>query len=316
VSSDVELRELRVFLTVAEELHFGRAAERLFLTTSRVSQTIRLLEARVGGTLFDRTSRRVSLTPLGMQLLERAGPLCAALDRVMSETRDAAMGIAGTLRLGMYTPINGGPYLYEIMRTFEARHPACHVELVDTGFARSQFDWLRHDDVDLLAMRLPVAEPGIVIGPVLSREARLAAVATGHPLAERGSISVEDLADYVLPDVPTLPRDLVDAFIPPRTPSGRLFRRMKITTITESLMRVATGEIVHLTVRPFLDHHRHPGVVAVPVTDMPPSETALVWLAAKQGRKTTAFVEAARAVLGTYFADGDSTGHHRATAAV
>ena len=68
----LELRDIRVFLAVAEELHFGRAAERVGLTSSRVSQTVRLLETRVGGRLFERTSRRVKLTPLGEQFLNVA----------------------------------------------------------------------------------------------------------------------------------------------------------------------------------------------------------------------------------------------------
>ena len=70
----VELRELRVFLTLAEELHFGRTAERLEITPSYASQTIRTLEARIGGRLFDRTSRRVKLTPLGARLAAQARP--------------------------------------------------------------------------------------------------------------------------------------------------------------------------------------------------------------------------------------------------
>ena len=73
--SGVELREIRVFLTLAEELHFGRTAERLGITHSRVSQTIQTLEARVGAKLFDRTSRRVALTRLGEQLRAALSPV-------------------------------------------------------------------------------------------------------------------------------------------------------------------------------------------------------------------------------------------------
>ena len=72
--SEVELSEIRVFLGLAEELHFGRTAERLHITPSYASQLIRRLETRLGGRLFDRTSRRVRLTPLGERLLVTLGP--------------------------------------------------------------------------------------------------------------------------------------------------------------------------------------------------------------------------------------------------
>jgi DNA-binding transcriptional LysR family regulator len=123
--STVELREIRVFLTVADELHFGRAGARLGITPSRVSQTIRGLETRVGGRLFDRTSRRVVLTPLGEEFLRRIGPAFDGMREAFEETRQIATGVAGELRLGMYTPVNGGPHLTEIIKTFEARYPAC-----------------------------------------------------------------------------------------------------------------------------------------------------------------------------------------------
>jgi hypothetical protein len=72
--TEVELREIEVFLTLAEELHFGRTAERLHLTSSRVSQVVRSLETRLGGALFERTSRRVRFTPLGKQLQRTVHP--------------------------------------------------------------------------------------------------------------------------------------------------------------------------------------------------------------------------------------------------
>src|SRR5215207_8768024 len=102
--SSVGLREIRAFLTLAEELHYGRTAERLGVTPSRVSQTIRLLETRVGGKLFDRTSRRVRLTPLGERLRDDAAPAYEQLRRAYAAAQEIATGVAGTLRLGMYTP--------------------------------------------------------------------------------------------------------------------------------------------------------------------------------------------------------------------
>src|SRR5215216_344858 len=158
------------------------------VTPSRVSQTIRVLETRVGGKLFDRTSRRVRLTPLGERLRDDAAPAYEELYRAYAKAHEIATGVAGTLRLGMYTPVTGGPYLLEIVKTFQTRHPDCRVQLIETGFARDQLDWLRHDEADLLAMRLPFNHADVVIGPILSREGRVVLVAEDDPLAERTSV--------------------------------------------------------------------------------------------------------------------------------
>jgi hypothetical protein len=119
----------------------------------------------------------------------------------------------------------------------------------------------------------------VTVGPVLSREPRLVAVAADHPLAARGSVDPDELADYTLSEVATLPLGLKESFLPARTPAGRRLRRSVVQSLPEALICVASGEIVHATVPSFLEHYyRQPGVVGVPIGDMPPSETALAWL--------------------------------------
>ena len=295
--SGIELRELRAFLTLAEELHFGRTADRLEVTPSRVSQTIRQLEARVGGRLFVRSSRRVTLTPAGEQLRRDAGAAWEQLEQALDDARAVATGVAGVLRLGMYSRCNGGPRFVEIVKAFEARHPECRVQVVDTGFARDQFDWLRRRELDMLAMRLPLHDPALTIGPVLSCEPRVLALAADHPLASQPSVCVEDFADCTVPDVATLPRELMDAFIPPRSPSGRALRRTAHRAVAEAPIRVALGEMVHPTVPSFVEHYPHPGVTSVPIRDLPPSRTALVWLSAQHSARHEAFARAAEDVL-------------------
>jgi DNA-binding transcriptional LysR family regulator len=289
----VELRDIRVFVTTAEELHFGRAAERLHLTTSRVSQVLRSLELQLGCRLFDRTSRSVSLTPLGEQLLERVRPAYNELEQALTETKVAADDVSGTLRLGQYLPLNGGPYLADIVETFERRHPACRVEVLDIGLNRPELDWLRKGEVTLLATRLPISDPDITVGPVLSTEPRAVVVGRGHPLAAQPQVSIDDLARYQTCTVATARRELADALVPPRTPRGRQLRRVTVRSTAEALMRVALGEAVYLTVRSFLDYVSHPAVVTVPVEDLPPSQTALIWLTASRASSIRAFARAA-----------------------
>jgi DNA-binding transcriptional LysR family regulator len=293
----VELGEIQVFLTLAEELHFGRTGERLGLTPSRISQIVRTLEARIGGALFDRTSRRVALTPLGEKLRASVGPLYEDLVAAITDAQEVARGVAGTLRLGMYTPISGGRHLVEIIKTFETRYPACSVELTDVGYAADLLDWLRRGTLDALAIRLPVHDPDLTIGPVLSREDRVLLVAVDHPLAGRPSVSVEDLAGHTVPDVVTVPRETVAAFVPSTTPSGRPIARRTVQAPGEAVTLVALGEVVAPTVASFEHHYRHPGTTTVPLTGLPPSETALVWLTRHHSAKTAAFADTATTVL-------------------
>lgn len=292
-----ELRELQVFLTLAEELHFGRAAERLQINRSRVSQIIKTLELRVGARLFERTSRRVRLTPIGEHVLtEVAGPYRELRD-ALARARHLASGISGTLRIGMYVPINSGRYMAKIIRAFTAGHPGAGVELVDTGFERDDLEWLRAGDVDMLATRLPATGPDVIVGPILSREERVLVVSKDDPLAARESVCLEDFADRLVSDTPTFRREMMDAFIPPVAPSGRRLRRVTTRSPEDLLLRIAIGEQVHPTVASMLAYFSHPEITSVPISDLPLSETALVWLARTRSTAIDAFARAAADVL-------------------
>src|SRR3954449_9567437 len=124
----VELRHLRTFLVVADELHFGRAADRLRVLQSRVSQLIRTLETIGGGPLLVRRSRHVALTSAGAQLRTRVLPACAELQPAVDELRG---GVVGELRLGLLMATSGGRRLTEIMARFERRHPGSRVVIRD-----------------------------------------------------------------------------------------------------------------------------------------------------------------------------------------
>ncbi|VXB01616.1 LysR family transcriptional regulator [Aeromicrobium sp. 9AM] len=295
----VELRDIRVFLVLAEVLHFGQTAERVRLTQPRVSQIIAAWERRAGGPLFLRTSRKVELTARGERLRVALAPAYAQFDSAVETALGEANGVSGALRVGMYLPISGGPHFAAITEAFVNAYPAASVEVVDLGISRNTLDALRAGETDLLAQRLPVSDPDLVVGPRLSRnDERIAIVARHHPLAERESIEYEELGDFVLSDAPGLPSEMFQNFVPPRTPSGRLIRRQVINTFFEHTALVAAGKIVHPTVRSYLDHLNHPNIIGVPIRDLPPSETALVWQVERDGHPAIqAFVRTAASVI-------------------
>lgn len=292
----MDLRELEIFLVLGEELHFGRTAERLYLTQPRISQTIRALEERIGGKLFERTSRRVSLTPLGAHLRDELRPGYEQIQRALVSASDRAKGVTGVLRLCVPTYSMAGPHFTEIARAFQSRFPACRLVVAEEF--PGDFGRLRQGAYDLMCHRQPISEPDLTIGPRLSLEERILLVHVGHPLAERGHATAEDLGDYTVISRTGIPARMYDTFFPATTPSGRPIRRgPEITMSSDVLHLVARGDIVHPTVASFTTYYRHPDVTHVPIIDAPPTESVLVWLTAKENAAIRAFAAVAGDVI-------------------
>lgn len=293
--SDVEFRELRIFLALTEELHFGRTAERLGISQPGVSEAVRVLESRLGVRLFDRTSRRVGLTSAGEEFRGKLVPALAALERVLAETADASGDITGVLRVG-FVLTTGGPALSRLVAAFHTRHPGCEVRFkeVETFDA---YRALRHGDIDVLCNWLAVDEPGLTAGTAFAHFQRALAVAPSHRLAGRSTVSVEDLADEeVALFPPTTPSAVYDILVPPVTPSGRPIRRTQpVRTIHEILSFVALGRIVHPTSSavPLFDRD---DVTLVPIDDLPPLPLGLVWVTSRENSRIRALDETARMI--------------------
>jgi DNA-binding transcriptional LysR family regulator len=298
----IELRELRVFLTLAEELHFGRSGERLGLTPSRVSQSLRELEDKLGGRLLHRTSRTVSLTPLGERFLAEAEPAYAGLARVLERTRAANRRLEGILRVGLLFPTSGGPHMTEIIDTFSTEHPGCEVQLSEIP-PTDALGPVQRGKIDVLAMRLPIERPDLVVGPILSRDRRVLAVARDHALAKQEGVSIEDVAAHKVLPISELPEEMIENLIPHHTPGGRPIERLRTKrpprTPHELISLVARGRIVHPTVASLDEYVRHPEVVYVPIVDLPPSKAALVWRRPASDPRLREFIRVAREVLRT-----------------
>jgi DNA-binding transcriptional LysR family regulator len=289
----VDLTQVRTFLILAEELHFGRAAEQLGLSQPRVSRLIASLEREVGGALFDRTTRRVRLTPLGARLGEGWRPGYGQLLAALDDARTAARQHSGTLRVG-FTLTTGGTALTQLVRAFTAAYPDCDVQMRETD-VWDLYGALRRDDIDVLVSWLAVDEPDLTAGPAIECRARALAVSRDHPLVAHGLSSAEDLADYetVIPP----PGAVYDALIPPRTPSGQPVRRTHaVPGLHETLALVASGQVVHPTVAR-LPLAQRSDIALLPLTGLLPLRLGPIWCTAHENARTRAFADIA-ATLG------------------
>ncbi|MFG1806752.1 LysR family transcriptional regulator [Streptomyces sp. NPDC049040] len=290
----MERYEIEAFLVLAEELHFGRTAVRLRVTTARVSQVIGKLERRVGAPLFERTSRSVSLTPIGSRLHDDMRPAFERLEAALATAVAAGRGVTGELRVG-FVGAAAGQLLVQATDRFTARHPECEVRIHEVQMGEA-LDRLRADRLDVLIACLPLSGPDLANGPVLLSEPRLLAVPAGHAFAQRTAVSVEDLARTELLRAPcSLPDHWREPGSPRLTPAGRPIPvGRSAATFQEILTLVGAG----LGVFPVGAHaarfHARPDVVFVPFHDTPPLEWGPVWRASRANARVRAFTDAVR----------------------
>lgn len=189
----MDVREAHAFLAVAEELHFGRAAERLHIAQPPLSRTIRNLERAYGTALFDRTTRTVSLTPAGRALLpaaQRLADAAADVDRIMA---DVAAGRTGRIRLGFASTSNHR-HVGRLARRVKADHPGLALELHSAQFSHQGFSRVMDGRLDLAIGRWDHLPPELD-SVLLRREEVLIALPADHRLAHRDEVAFAELAD-------------------------------------------------------------------------------------------------------------------------
>ncbi|MEV5603539.1 LysR family transcriptional regulator [Streptomyces sp. NPDC052299] len=273
----VERHEIEAFLTLAEELHFGRTAERLLVSRSHVTQTIQKLERRIGAQLFERTSRRVTLTAIGRRLRADVAPGWERIQAGVGRAIASAKGVTGVLRVG-FAGAAAGQAAADAVAAFHALHPDCQVKLHELQM-NDFLERLRADAVDVAIGCFPVREPDLASGPVLFTEARMLAVSSGHPFAGRTSVSLEDLArDRLLQPPVSLPGYWRSDHAPVATPSGRPVPAGPATeTVQEALAMVGAGAGMLVVGAQATRYYARPGVVYLPIRDAPPFEWGPVW---------------------------------------
>jgi DNA-binding transcriptional LysR family regulator len=189
----VELRHLRYFRAVAEELHFGRAADRLHIAQPPLSQQIRQLERELGVALLTRTTRSVELTPAGQSYLARAVAILDAVDDAGAQARRIADGIEGRLAIGC---VGSATYslLPRLVRALGETLPGVEVSVRGEMLAPAQLAALAAGEIDLALLRPPVQQDGVVT-EVVRRDRLLVALPADHPLIGGDDLRVEDLRD-------------------------------------------------------------------------------------------------------------------------
>ncbi|BCS90057.1 LysR substrate-binding domain-containing protein [Pseudodesulfovibrio sediminis] len=211
----MELRQLKYFIAVAEELHFGRAAERCHIAQPPLSQQIKRLEEELGVTLLERTSRRVSLTPEGREFLRRCKDLEDRLKEAVICVKDMAKGLEGQLSVGFIGPASLSR-LPRAIRTFRERNPNIRLDF-SAQATKEQLPLLRGDRLDIAFVRLFGHDTSGFNSMLFLREPYALAVPEGHHFADRDDLTLKDLDGEPLVffqpmNQPALYRSLIGSF--------------------------------------------------------------------------------------------------------
>ncbi|MFD5597466.1 LysR family transcriptional regulator [Streptomyces griseorubiginosus] len=281
---DVDLRKLRYFVAVAEQLHFGRAADALHIAQPALSRQIRALEDDLGVALFLRDRRGTTLTPAGRQLLHDAGPLLAAAQAAVRRCVQAA---APTQRFTIaFMP---GITVTAAVKALTTQHPHLDIRLLRTSWD-NQTEVVLDGRADVSIVRLPVDPQGLQIQPLFT-EPRVVVIARDHPLAGKDALSLADLAGaHLLQDPAAVPEWQAET----RAPHGNAPTAVPAAhSVEEKLELVATGAGFCVLPQSTASFYTRPDVVVRPAPGLADNEVALVWSKAHETPLVHAFSAAA-----------------------
>ncbi|POX49103.1 LysR family transcriptional regulator [Streptomyces sp. Ru71] len=295
MTTDVHVRDLRYFLAVAEELHFTRAAERLYVSQPALSKQIRALERQLGVELFHRDRHSVALTPAAEALLPHARRVLAAWTDGAAAVEAVRAAQRSTLVVGMSTSPGRGGLLPAIRSRFTAAHP--HVTL-----RLRQVSWddptagLADGTADVAFVWLPLPDETRYAWTVLAEEPRLVALPDAHPLAGRAEIDFADLADEPFLALPPAAGVLRDHWLALDERAGRPPRiGAEIAGTEETYEALVAGLGICLVAAGNAPLITLGGVTTRPVRGLSPSRYVLAWRRADADRPLVrAYARAAR----------------------
>jgi LysR family transcriptional regulator, benzoate and cis,cis-muconate-responsive activator of ben and cat genes len=269
----IELRHLRYFIAVAEELHFGRAAQRLHIAQPGLSQQIQALESQLGVSLLARTRRRVELTAAGRVFLEEGRRALVQLERAENLARRASTGDIGRLTIGG-TESATWVVLPELLREFRKRYQNVDLAIREMP-SPLQLEALRNGEIDVGFVRPPISTEGVVSRTVL--EERLGILLPkGHALAKRAEIPIAALRDEPLVIHPARPSGWADFMVAICRNAGfepRIAQEASETATAVSFVAAGLGStIVPVSLKGLV----RPGVVYRPVSNPAPRAQLLL----------------------------------------
>jgi len=189
----MEIRWMQAFIAVAEELHFGRAAARLHTAQSPLSQTIRKLERELGATLFERSTRSVSLTAAGQAFLPHARAVLDEVEAARKATHASAGGVYGRVAIGFSGVLNHRS-LPPLTRAVRERFPDISLDLVGRVMTRDAVEQLNSGRLDLAFVGLPV-DSSLIRTRLIAQESLGVVLPSDHPLAARPGVDIAELTD-------------------------------------------------------------------------------------------------------------------------
>jgi DNA-binding transcriptional LysR family regulator len=272
----MELRHLRYFVAVAEELNFRRAAERLRVAQPALSAQIKNLEQELGVRLFDRTTRSVLLTQTGQVFLGEARGILGATTHAEQLVRKAEQGLVGTLRVGVITPATG-PLLAKVLRHFHQKYPGVQLSLSALTSAE-QLKRLRAGELDAGLLRPPVTSPEFDTRFV-EQAPQVLAVPAGHRLAKKRRLEWTDFNGEGLVMIhPDQQHSFYDPFIAACVKAGAKTHVAQYAQDVQIKMWLISAGFGIAPVTATLEEIRRPGVVFRPLPPgLPPVQTVLVW---------------------------------------
>ncbi|MEJ3659158.1 LysR substrate-binding domain-containing protein [Actinomycetes bacterium KLBMP 9759] len=277
---DLDMRKLRYFVAVAEELHFGRAAQRLHIAQPVLSRQIRALEKELRVQLFDRDHRSTALTAAGAQLLSDA----PALLRATTAAQRRVLRAAGE-HAHFTVAFMPGLTVTEPVRELADRHPGLTVDLLRTTWD-DQVEVLLDGRADVGFVRLPIDQRGLVVRHWRS-EPRFAMLPADHAFAGKGSVRIGDLAGEHLLQHPDAVPEWRDVALELREGSRRPVPAMR--SVEEKLEHVAAGHGFSVLPLSTAQYYTRPDVVAVAIEDIGPNHVCLAWAAGNRSTLVTEF---------------------------
>lgn len=270
--ADLEVRELRYFQAVAEELNFTHAAQRLGITQPPLSRAIRQLERRLDAVLFERDSHQVALTPAGLRLLDEARRVLDAVSAAVHRTRRAARP---TLVITA-KPCVATDLLRHIVSAVAGLPDAPHVEVAVSGYGE-QSGMVRDGRADLALLGSPYDLRGLDAEPLLA-EPRVAALPRAHPLATRAGLACRDLTGLPMPRWPSANAAERDYWAGrDRVPSDEPLTGPTVHDNSQLLEAVALGQAVALVPASFAERYVRDDVAYRPVRDASEYTIAIAW---------------------------------------